>query len=283
MLDHSGLDLESARRITYRIEQGFRYAYDTPVSVLSQRLMIVPRTRHGDLYRRAHFLEITGAAAEHQTTQDPCGNTVVRVTAPHVEREVEFRVTALCERVRGDELALSAATPHDPGLHTPTPLTMPDERLRQMAADLTREGGEPAEVAERICTAVHTTMSYGFGVTGVSSTAAQALAGGTGVCQDYAHIMISLCRLAGLAARYVSGHLLGQGGTHAWVEVIVAKDGAAAALPLDPCHGRRTHSGYVTVAVGRDYTDVAPTSGTYTGALSGNLTSDRSVGVVALS
>ncbi|MBV1856626.1 transglutaminase family protein [Catellatospora sp. NEAU-YM18] len=102
------------------------------------------------------------------------------------------------------------------------------------------------------------------------------------MCQDYAHIMITLCRLVGLPARYVSGHLLGQGGRLAWVEVIAAQDGAATALALDPCHGRRTHSGYVTVAVGRDNTDVAPTSGSYIGAPSGRLTGDRRVGVVAL-
>ncbi|GAB4048704.1 transglutaminase family protein [Catellatospora paridis] len=282
MLDHDGLDLESARRITYRIEQRFRYTYDTPVSALSQRLVIVPRPRHGDLYRRAHFLEISGARAEHRTRQDAHGNTVVRVTAAHVEREVEFRVVAVVERVRGDRLPLPAAALHDPALRAPTPLTAPDDRLRQLAADLVRAGGEPAEVAERICAAVYATMSYGFGTTNVLTTAAQALAGGIGVCQDYAHIMITLCRLAGLPARYVSGHLLGQGGTHAWVEVPVARDGSASALALDPCHGRRAHSGYVTVAVGRDYTDVAPTSGSYVGAPSGRLTGDRRVGVVAL-
>ncbi|MBB5867286.1 transglutaminase-like putative cysteine protease [Allocatelliglobosispora scoriae] len=282
MLDHADLDLESARRISYRIEQRFRYTYDTPVTALSQRLIIVPRPRHGDLYRRAHSLEVTGARARRRTRQDPCGNTVVRVTAAHVEHEVEFRVVALLERVRGDLLALPATALRDPALRTPTALTGPDDRLRQLAADLARAGGEPAEIAERICTGVYTAMSYGFGVTSVLTTAAQALAGGVGVCQDYAHIMIALCRLAGLPARYVSGHLLGQGGTHAWVEVIVPQGGAAAALAWDPCHGRRTHSGYVTVAVGRDYTDVAPTSGSYVGAPSGRLTGDRRVGVISL-
>ena len=60
-----------------------------------------------------------------------------------------------------------------------------------------------------------------YGVTSVRTTAAQALAGGRGVCQDFAHVMLALCHIVGLPARYVSGHLLGQGGTHAWVEVVV--------------------------------------------------------------
>ncbi|MDT5028867.1 MAG: hypothetical protein QOE61_5293, partial [Micromonosporaceae bacterium] len=121
------------------------------------------------------------------------------------------------------------------------------------------------------------------GVTSVTTTAAQALAAGRGVCQDAAHIMIALCHLVGLPVRYVSGHLLGQGGTHAWVEVIVPDGHRAIAVAYDPSRGRQTHRGYISVAVGRDYDDVAPTSGTYVGAPGGQLTSHRSVGVVGFS
>ena len=125
-------------------------------------------------------------------------------------------------------------------------------------------------------------MTYEDGVTSVRTTAAAALAGGRGVCQDYAHIMITVCRLLGLPARYVSGHLLGQGGTHAWAEVIVARGDAAEALAFDPCNGRRAGAGHITVATGRDYADVAPTSGSYQGEANGRLTSARRVGVVTV-
>ena len=64
-------------------------------------------------------------------------------------------------------------------------------------------------------------MRYAHGVTGVKTTAAEAFALRQGVCQDYAHVMLALCRACGLPARYVSGHLLGEGGTHAWVEVLL--------------------------------------------------------------
>jgi len=128
---------------------------------------------------------------------------------------------------------------------------------------------------------VHSAISYEYGVTSVRTTAAEALAGGRGVCQDSAHVMLALCHLAGLPARYVSGHLLGQGGTHAWVEVITARAQDAVAVAFDPCNGRRTGSGYVTVATGRDYADVAPTSGSYIGMSRGRLTTDRRVGVIA--
>ena len=151
-----------------------------------------------------------------------------------------------------------------------------------MASDLLRPGGGQLDVAERICAAVHATLTYQHGVTNVKTTAAEALAAGRGVCQDAAHIMVALCRVAQLPARYVSGHLLGQGGTHAWVEVIVPYHDAAMAVPFDPSHGRRTDNGYVTVAVGRDYADVAPTSGSYVGTPGGRLTGARSVGVVSV-
>ena len=56
------MDLDGARRIGFRVEQSFRYAYAAPVTALAQRLVVVPRRRHGDLYRRSHRLAVTGAA-----------------------------------------------------------------------------------------------------------------------------------------------------------------------------------------------------------------------------
>ena len=282
LLDHRGLDLESADRITYRLEQGFRYDYEAPVESVRQRLVVVPPARHGDLHRRAHRVDVTGAAAHCRTRRDAAGNTIVRVHAARVECGVEFHVTAIVERVRGDgPPTLPAAALTDPRLLRPTRLTAPDDRLRALAAILARGAGG-LDLAERICAEVHTALPYEYGVTTVHTTAAQALAGGRGVCQDTAHLMLALCHLVGLPARYVSGHLLGQGGTHAWVEVVVPSRGAAVAVPFDPCHGRRADTGYVTVATGRDYADVAPTSGTYLGAAGGRLTTTRQVGVIAV-
>ena len=73
-------------------------------------------------------------------------------------------------------------------------------------------------------------MAYTHGVTGVRTTAAEAFALRRGVCQDYAHIMLALCRLCDLPARYVSGHLLGEGGTHAWVDVLLPHPTQASAF-----------------------------------------------------
>jgi transglutaminase-like putative cysteine protease len=128
-------------------------------------------------------------------------------------------------------------------------------------------------------------MSYRVGATGIRTTAAEALALGVGVCQDYAHIMLALCRVCGLPSRYVSGHLLGQGGTHAWVEVVLpTRDGTgdAIASAFDPTHASRGGLGYVTIAVGGDYSDVAPTSGTYFSSARGHLVTSKSVTLTAL-
>jgi transglutaminase-like putative cysteine protease len=122
-------------------------------------------------------------------------------------------------------------------------------------------------------------MTYTPGVTSVETTAAEALALSQGVCQDYAHVMLALCRLCDLPARYVSGHLLGEGGTHAWVDVLLPE---AVVVAFDPTHGREVSLSYVTVAVGRDYRDVAPTSGSYTASFKGQLSSQRRVGLTAV-
>ena len=94
--------------------------------------------------------------------------------------------------------------------------------------------------------------------------------------------MLALCRLCGLPARYVSGHVLGEGGTHAWVEVLVPhpQDTAAlCAVAIDPTHDRRAGLRYLTVAVGRDYGDVPPTSGTFDAPYPGTLTTHKRAAV----
>ena len=282
LLDHRGLDLAAARKVNYVLQQSFRYEYDAPVESLRQRLVIVPPARHGNQYRRAHLLEVNGAPARRRVSRDAYGNVVAWLHADRVTEAIEFRLAAVIERVRDDgPTLLPADALHSPRLLRPTPLTAADERLRDLAADIAAEAGDPEDTAQRICDAVSAAITYEFGVTSVNTTAPEALAAGRGVCQDFAHVMLALCHLVRLPARYVSGHLLGQGGTHAWVEVIVPRAGHAEAVAFDPCNGRRTDSGYVTVATGRDYSDVAPTSGSYTGTSRGHLTASRRVGILA--
>ena len=282
VLDHRGLDLDAAGRVTYILQQSFRYDYQTPVESLRHRLVVVPPARHGNQHRRGHRLEVTGAQARRRLGRDIHGNVVAWLRAERVEQTVEFRLAAVVERIRDDgPPALPAAALHSPALLRPTRLTAADDRLRELAAGVALSARSPIERAEQICGLVHLAISYAFGATSVSTTAAEALSIGRGVCQDHAHVMLALCHLIGLPARYVSGHLIGQGGTHAWVEVIVPGAEDAVAIAFDPCNGRRAGSGYLTVATGRDYSDVAPTSGSYVGASQSRLTAERWVGVLA--
>ncbi|HEX6340072.1 transglutaminase family protein [Umezawaea sp.] len=280
LLDHTSVDLEGAERVTYVLEQSFHYGYDRPIDRLDHRLVVVPPARHGNQHRRAHRLDVTGAAVRRRSRRDGHGNTVVRVRADRVEEGVRFGVVALLERVRSDgPVHLPASVLHDPRLLRPTRLTAPDDRLRDLAAGV--GGGTPLERAERVCALVHEALRYEPGTTTVETTAAEALGGGRGVCQDSAHVMITLCRLLGVPARYVSGHLLGEGGTHGWTEVVVRHGDAAVAVPFDPCNGGRAGADYLTVATGRDYADVPPTSGSYTGTPGSTLTTSRRVGVLS--
>ncbi|MHB1535068.1 MAG: transglutaminase family protein [Acidimicrobiales bacterium] len=273
----------------YLLEQRFRYTYATPVRRLRHRLVVVPRAVHGGQHRFDHGLTVSGSPALVSVGLDGFGNHVVELRAAVVAEWIEFEAWALVQRGGAAGVTpLPRFSLGDPRLLASTPLTESDAVLGEVAAGLCAGGAGGLELAERACTWAHNALTYQYGVTGVHTTAAEALAGGRGVCQDYAHLMLSLCRAAGLPARYVSGQLEGEGGSHAWVEVVVADPfaasrGRASAVAFDPTHDRRAVRGYLTVAVGRDYTDVAPTSGTFEGTSAGVLSARKRLSVVASS
>jgi transglutaminase-like putative cysteine protease len=257
---------------SYLLEQRIRYRYDQPVHRLRHRLMVVPPAVHGGQRRVGHGLTVTGALASVSETTDGFGNQVSELGAPVVEEWIEFRAWALVVgRSPGGVSVMAPGAVADHRLLAPTALTEPDGELAGVARALAEACPSDLDLAERICSWARHSLTYEHGVTGVETTAAEALAGGVGVCQDYAHVMLAVCRAAGLRARYVSGHLIGEGGSHAWVEVVMtglSKDDAdrTVAVAFDPTNERRADRGYFTVAVGRDYADVAPTSGTFEGA-----------------
>jgi transglutaminase-like putative cysteine protease len=124
------------------------------------------------------------------------------------------------------------------------------------------------QFALEIMHAVHHAIQYEKGATDVSTTAERALALGRGVCQDYTHVMLAACRAIDLPARYVSGYLYSPTShesahaTHAWVDIYLDGRGWVS---LDPTHDIPQSEHHVRVAVGRDYSDVTPTRGLYTG------------------
>ncbi len=128
--------------------------------------------------------------------------------------------------------------------------------------------GNPFASAMALMRAIYYSMTYEPGATDVQTSAQQALELKKGVCQDFAHLMLSACRSQRLPARYVSGYLYGPSSTaddaasHAWVDVFIAGKGWVS---LDPTHNSPQTEKYVRLGVGRDYADVPPTRGTYRG------------------
>lgn len=113
---------------------------------------------------------------------------------------------------------------------------------------------------------LHGFLKYEPNSTHVHTHMRDVIAQRRGVCQDYAHLMIGLCRSMKIPARYVSGYLATEkaSATHAWVEVFIPGHGWRA---LDPTHNCQVNDTYVKIAVGRDYGDVPPVSGNYRGTL----------------
>ena len=259
--------------VRYRLRQSFRYDYDSPALSLLHRLAVVPPRRHGDQRLRLGAVRVSDRSAQVSWDVDGHGNRLCTVRLAVVPQTVSMSVEVVVER-SGTAPPASAELLADPRLRQESSLTRSSPALRRVAHE--HAGGPDASAAaERVCRLVQEQVRYVPGATTVRTTAAQAWAGGQGVCQDQAHVMIAICRAAGIACRYVSGHLVGQGGTHAWVEVVVPAARGARVLAFDPCHGRRTDERYVTVAVGRDYLDVPPTSGWYSGPARGRLTGTR--------
>jgi transglutaminase-like putative cysteine protease len=280
-VDTDEIDWPNVRQATVLIHQTFRYDYPGPISQLRQRLMVVPPDYHGRQRLVTHKLRVSGCNLESERSYDSFGNVVLDLTLEEVDGSVEFSTWAVveCEAPRD-----GWQNPDDVGsdrrFSEPSRLTETDDALEAIAREASATGADGVALAEVVCRLVHRHFEYVVGTTTVQSPAAEAWAGGRGVCQDYAHCMIALCRAAGLPARYVSGHLLGDGGTHAWVEVLVPEaDGAVRAIAFDPTHDRRAGPRYITVAVGRDYCDVAPTSGTFLGPSPGELTTHKRAAV----
>lgn len=126
--------------------------------------------------------------------------------------------------------------------------------------------------ASQISTRIRTEFVYDPSATNVQTTVADMFGNRRGVCQDFAHLMIAICRSAAVPARYVSGyHFVGdlQGGmgdfqqaSHAWVEAYIPGRGWCG---YDPTNADPIGERYVKLGHGRDYADIVPVKGVYRG------------------
>jgi transglutaminase-like putative cysteine protease len=117
---------------------------------------------------------------------------------------------------------------------------------------------------------IHREFRYEAGVTSVNTHLEEAFEMRHGVCQDFTHVLLGLCRAVDIPARYASGYLyngprdtlVGAQASHAWAEIYLP---AAGWIGFDPTNNTLADERYVKVAVGRDYEDVAPVRGNYHG------------------
>lgn len=140
--------------------------------------------------------------------------------------------------------------------------TAPGEELTDFYKSLELEKKDA--VYDRVLHIMHSvnkTLEYKKGVTEITTTAEQAMALGCGVCQDYAQIMVALCRMAGIPARYVVGMMTGEGESHAWVEALCGNYWYG----FDPTNNQLIDDRYIKISCGRDFNDCSVNKGVFKG------------------
>ena len=201
------------------------------------------------------------------------------IHAPHDRLEIESRIRVHnlpldipdTSRTATKE-AYSAPEVREKTWHYLNPsarVTFRPEIWRQ-AVDITFGTGPVFEQTRALMQWIHTEFRYEPGSTDVTTRLDQCFAERRGVCQDFTHVLLGLCRVIGIPARYASGYLyngprdklVGAQASHAWAEVFLPEVGW---IGFDPTNNTLADHRYVKVAVGRDYEDVAPIRGSYRG------------------
>lgn len=209
---------------------------------------------------------------------------VFGIAVPHTRLEVMVEATVQTRETGPLTACPRLASLRDPDFVAehqeylePSPHTEWQEGLRREAEIRASNAGDDVVGAVlALHRAAATCLTYTPGSTYIGMNVNEVFARKTGVCQDYAHVMVAMCRSVGIPARYVSGYLPTALGprvksvnadpnevtTHAWTEVAIP---GAGWWGLDPTNQQEVGSQHVKIAHGRDYDDVAPLRGVYHG------------------
>lgn len=243
------------------------YAYASPAASALQLLRMTPRSTDDQFVRRWRVEVDVDARLDRG--EDAYGNITHMVFA-------EGPIDHLLIRVEGDVHTSDSGgmirgslerLPLGFYLRT-TDLTKSCAGLKRFARDqLAAEGGDHLAALHAINGAIHRDMTFCTQSTTAATTASQAFTARAGVCQDFAHILISAARALGAPARYVSGYYLRtdraeQDAGHAWAEVHVEGVGW---IGFDPAHGTCITERHVRLAIGLDYLEAAPVRGARVG------------------
>jgi transglutaminase-like putative cysteine protease len=252
--------------------------YSEPITDTVMELRMAPRQEQ-DQHRLSFTLGL-GPPAQVASYFDWLGNTVhsFSMSAPH--KQVRIVATSVVETDRphkqpekfADRWPL-APDAFDYTVYDYLQLGGPvadSPQLRALAETLSPEPGiSMGELALRMLHLVDDKFKYKKGVTTVVSPITDMFTTGGGVCQDFAHMMIGMARAMKIPARYVSGlvhpdeqRYRGFTQTHAWCELLFP---SAGWIGFDPTNRCVVGGNFVKVAIGRDYRDVPPNRGQYTG------------------
>lgn len=247
------------------VEHVTRYTWDAPVRGVVQSHRLTPGSFDGqkvldwevtvsDGLRGGRFRDGAGNQIQSWSVTGPVSEVVVRVTG-RVETEDMAGV------LRGHRETLSPRV-----WLRDTPATLADVALHDLSDSVRAPAG--LDLAHALATAVADAIAYIPGVTSERTTAAEALALGAGVCQDHSHTLLSLARLQGIPARYVTGYLqAGEDGSphaamHAWAELYI---GDLGWVGFDPANRCCPDARYIRLGCGFDAADAAPIRGTSRG------------------
>jgi transglutaminase-like putative cysteine protease len=289
--------------VIYDVRQTTTCDYASPVAHANHVLRLTPVHRDS---QRVHLasLQIIPEPMHRREGQDFFGNrlTWIEIEEPHETLTVKLAAriavdapiepvpasTPPWEAVREEAFAASDMGPLSPAHFLfPSRLVSLDPEIR----DYTRESFPPGrpilDAAIELIGRLKADIVYEIGATTVTTTPPMSFALRRGVCQDFAHIMISGLRGIGLPAAYVSGYLRsapakdptrlqGSEAMHAWV--LLWCGSAIGWIGLDPTNAILAGEDHVVLAIGRDYTDVAPVDGVILG--SGGQRMDVSVSVL---
>ena len=267
----------------YRIEHTSRYEYDRSVSASFNEARLTPLQTPWQI-RIDSTIAIEPMTWSYRYT-DYWGTEVRVFEVNNAHRSLDVRAASLVEvdatrRPRPGGLDWSDL--RDAGLRdrfveylTQRPVTEPPGVLADLADSIAADH-PPDVAAHKISEAVHDAMTYIQGVTAVHTTGAEAWDARSGVCQDYAHLVVGALRHVGMPARYVSGYLYpngepqigdsARGESHAWVEWWLGDWFAH-----DPTNDIPVGERHVIVGRGRDYNDVPPIKGIIGGTASSTL------------
>lgn len=276
---------------TFRIHHITKYEYDRPVSESMNEIKIFPYQCRGQETLQ-HDMLITGQP-EVQTFSDYWGNKTgsFNVLPSHkvlsIESKLVVRTTATTQldinfhtgfgqlkREMEDNLQLIE-------LATPDRISSQPE-IDRIIRSTPSQDVSVAAVVEHFSEYIYKNFKYIKGITNIETTVNEILEHRSGVCQDFAHLMLQILRCCNIPARYVSGYICpnkngmrGQGATHAWVEALIPEYGWAG---IDPTNNVWVTNKHVKLSVGRDFRDCSPVKGSFKGPARQTLTVTVSVG-----